>query len=290
MAARVPLDHSGGHTYEDTRMAVAHRIAVNGITLNVVVEGEGPDVLLVHGFPDDHEVWRKQIPVLVAAGYRVIAPDTRGCGQSDMPPRVADYKLPNLVGDLVRVLDALNVRKVRLVAHDWGAVIAWHLCMHHPERVERYAALSVGHPKAYANGPLEQKLKSWYVLAFQLRGTPEWALRAAGWRFFRALTRLPSEWPNWHAKLSRPGRLTAGINYYRANLRLLLLPIDRPKVRVAVMGVYSTGDRYLAEAQMVDTSQYVSGPWRFERIEGVSHWMQLEAPEKVNALLLDFLR
>src|SRR5512139_1273380 len=112
------------------------RMRVNDVELSVLIEGEGPDVLLVHGFPDDHAVWRKQIPALVAAGYRVIAPDTRRCGDSDVPPRVADYRLDVLVSDLLALLDALGIEKVRLVAHDWGAVQGWHFAIRHPERVE----------------------------------------------------------------------------------------------------------------------------------------------------------
>src|SRR5512140_1209322 len=98
----------------------ARRVRVNGLEMNVIIEGEGPDVLLVHGFPDDHAVWRKQIPALVTAGYRVIAPDTRGCGDSEVPPRVKDYRVDRLVSDLVGLLDALRIEKVRLVGHDWG--------------------------------------------------------------------------------------------------------------------------------------------------------------------------
>src|SRR5437773_429597 len=97
----------------------SRRMRVNDVELNVVVQGEGPDVLLVHGFPDDHTVWRNQIPALVDAGYRVIALDTRGCGESEIKPREADYAIDNLVTDLVALLDALGIAKVRLVGHDW---------------------------------------------------------------------------------------------------------------------------------------------------------------------------
>ena len=154
-------------------------IKVNGIRLNLRLEGEGPPVLLVHGFPDSHAVWRRQIPALVAAGFQVIAPDTRGCGDSEISPDVADYRLENLVADLVGLLDHLGVDKVRLVAHDWGAVIAWHLVLAHPERVERYIPLSVGHPACYAHGGLMQKLKGYYALLIQLRGIAERLCRPA---------------------------------------------------------------------------------------------------------------
>lgn len=267
----------------------SRRLLVNGIHLNVVVEGSGPDVMLVHGFPDDHSVWRQQIPALVAAGYRVIAPDTRGCGDSDMPPATRDYAIEKVVADLVGVLDALGVAKVKLVGHDWGAVLCWMLAIGHPERVERYAALSVGHPTAYARAPLEQKLKGYYILLLQLRGLAEWGLRARDWTLFHRLMNFPAGSRHCVEPLRRPGRLRAAINYYRANLGLIL-PKLHPSVPMPVMGVYSSGDNFLCEQQMRVTEKYVDGPWRYERIEGANHWLQLDAPERVNALLLDFLR
>lgn len=266
-----------------------HRLKVNDLTFDVLDEGEGEPVLLIHGFPDDHTVWRKQVPALVAAGYRVIAPDTRGCGESDMALATRDYALPLLIADLIGILDALEINKVRLAGHDWGAVIGWAFAARHPERVHRYAALSVGHAAAYASGSFEQKLKGWYVLMFQFRGLPEWVARAGNWWFLRRFTAQPEEIARWIANHSRPGRLTAGINYYRANFGLLLHP-DTTKVRVPVMGIYGDGDRFLAEVQLRDSAAFVDASFRFERIPGAGHWLQVEAPEQVNKLLIDFFR
>lgn len=264
------------------------RIPINGMTLNVIDVGEGEPVLLVHGFPDTHAVWRKQIPALVKAGYRVIAPDTRGCGESDLPPRVPDYRLSNLIADLRGLLDTLDIDTVRLVGHDWGAVIGWQFVMAHPERVSRYVALSVGHPSAYGSGGLTQKLKGWYVLMFQFRGFPEWLLRTRDWAFFRWFTGVPEEFAQWFRSLSRPGRLTAGINYYRANLGLVL-PRKYPRVQVPVVGLWSEGDRYLTESQMQASAQYCDAGFRYLRVPGAHHWMQLHVPNTVNPLLLDAL-
>lgn len=264
------------------------RIPVNGLLLSVVVAGRGPEVLLVHGFPDCHEVWRKQIPALVAAGYRVIAPDLRGCGDSDAPVDRKAYSIDHLVGDLVRLLDTLGIDKVRLVAHDWGAVIAWHFCIRNPHRVDRYAALSVGHPAVYARSGIEQKLKGWYVLFLQVPWLSEWLLRIGGWWFFRRIVGFDDEAPLWISRLSRRGRLTAAVNYYRANLSMLLAR-DQPRVRVPVMGIWSSGDRFLAESQMQDSRSLVDAPWRYERVDGANHWLQLSAPQRTNALLLDYL-
>lgn len=263
------------------------RLQVNGLTFNVRDEGAGEPVLLVHGFPDDHTVWRKQMPALVAAGYRVIAPDNRGCGESEMARRTGDYALSHLVADLIGILDALEIGKVRLVGHDWGAVIGWVLSVQHPERVERYAALSVGHMAAYAAGPLEQKLKGWYVALFQMRGLAEQLIKARDWTFLRWWARDHSEMAIWLPRLSRPGRLTAWLSYYRANFSQLLRPY-KTKATVPVLGVFSDDDPYLAKAQMIGSAAFVEAPFRYELIEGVGHWMQIDAAEQVNALLVDF--
>lgn len=265
-----------------------HWLQVNDLSFNVLDEGAGEPLLLIHGFPDDHTVWRKQVPALVAAGYRVIAPDTRGCGQSEMAECASDYALPNLVADIAGILDQLGIAKFKLVGHDWGAVIAWHFCFAYPKRVERYAALSVGHPTAYARGPIEQKLKGLYVLLFQLPRFPEWILTRREWKLFRKFTKFPAEADRWITRQSAPGRLTAGINYYRANLGLIS-PRQRPKPTMPVLGLFSDGDDYLAEAQMRDSADHVAGPFRFELVRGANHWLQLDAPETVNRLLIEFL-
>lgn len=265
-----------------------HRFAINGTELEVEIAGEGPPVLLVHGFPDCRDVWREQVPALVEAGFCVIVPDLRGCGDSAVPPRVSDYRLEQLVADLVALLDRLGVDRVRLVAHDWGAVIGWQLCLRHPSRVDRFVALSVGHPNAYASAGLAQRWRGWYVLFFQLRGLAEWVLRLRDWWILRRFAGFDREAPRWIERLSRPGRLTAAINFYRANIALAWKRSWPPSV-VPTLGLWSDGDRFLVERQMRESSRYVEAPWRYERIEGANHWLQLEAAGRVNALLLDYL-
>lgn len=265
------------------------QLRVNGIRMNVVVVGEGPDVLLVHGYPDTHQIWRRQIPALVAAGYRVIAPDTRGCGDTEMSSHRGDYHIDNLVADLVDLLDALAIDKVRLVAHDWGAGISWQLAIDHPERVDRYVALSTGHPMAYRRGGLAQKLKGYYTLVFQLPWFPEWLLSSFNWLGLRRLTGFPEECGQWILQQSRPGRLQAGLNYYRANAGIFIRGYSA-NARVPVLGVWSSGDRFLAEGQMRDSAKYVDGTFRFARIEGANHWLQLSGADKFNPVLLDYLK
>jgi len=265
-------------------------VRVNHMWMNVLVEGEGPPVLLVHGFPDTHAVWRRQMSALVEAGYRVIAPDTRGCGSSEMSLDLADYRVANLVADLIALLDHLGIAKVRLVAHDWGAVIAWQLVLDHPERVEHFIPMSVGHPNAYAHDGLWQKLKGYYVYLMQLRGLAEALCRVGDWLLFRLMTRYPEEFPLWREQLRRPGRLTAGMNYYRANFAQLLFADDQRRTAVPVSALWSSGDLFLTERQMTSSQAYVDGPWRYTRIDGANHWMQLNAAERVTEVLLAYLK
>lgn len=267
-------------------MAFSSRsLQVNGLRFHVVDEGRGAPVLLIHGFPDTHAVWRHQIPALVAAGYRVIAPDVRGHGQTDIPARVADFVLEQQVADMIGILDALDIREpVRLVGHDLGAITAWLLAGRYPQRFARMAALTVGHPSAYATS-VQQILKGWYALMFQLRGVAEFLLRAGDWAAFRRFAAHP-EVEHWIADLSRPGRLRAAMGWYRANL-LSMLGSTFPAVSIPVMGVYATRDIALTEKQMTASQGYVEGPWRYERIKA-SHWLQLDRPEEINRLLLDW--
>ena len=262
---------------------------LRNLRFNVLIEGHGPDVLLVHGFPDSNSVWRHQIPALVDAGFRVIAPDLRGFGETTAPPNRDDYKIDRFVGDLIAILDDLEVAKVRLVGHDWGAAVGWQTCMQHPERIDRYAALAVGHPTAYAHGGIMQKLKAYYVLFFQIPGLSEKAVSAGDWWLWSKMLRYDAELATWKADLSRPGRLTAAINIYRANLGLIL-PKQWPSVTVPVFGIWGEGDVALAERQMITSKDHVTSSWRYERVPRGTHWLQLEAPDRVNALLVDFLR
>lgn len=269
--------------------APLERVAANGIKLAVRDEGSGPPVLLIHGFPDDHTVWDAQVPALVAAGYRVIAPDTRGYGESDLPPAKADYRMETLIADMVALLDAKGIDRAAVIGHDWGAVQAWHLAIAHPERVSRLAALSVGHPGAYARDGWRQKLKGWYVVMFQLPGLAEWLMRLGNWRGMRRLMGGGAEADARVAKLARPGRLTAGINYYRANFARFMLHPEQGRLKMPVLGLFSTGDRYLTTSQMTRSGQWCDAGFHCEVIEKVAHWLQQEAPEWTNQHLLAFL-
>jgi pimeloyl-ACP methyl ester carboxylesterase len=267
------------------------RIEGDGVTLAVRDEGVGDPVLLLHGFPDSSRLWRHQFPALVGAGMRVIAPDLRGFGESDRPERVEDYGVGRSVADMLALLDALGIERTRVVAHDWGAGVGWALAAFAPERVQRLAVLSVGHPNAMRDPTMRAREKAWYQLLFQFDVAEE-LLMAHDWKLLRDWLRGNGDVDSYIADLARPGALTAGLNWYRASLdprRELGPRRPFPSVSVPTMGIWSSGDDYLVEESMVRSGDHVSGLWRYERIEGASHWMQLDAPERVNELLLDFL-
>lgn len=269
---------------QKAQQSLSRITTADGVNIAYSDLGQGEPVLLVHGFPDTMQVWRNQMDDLLAAGYRVIRLDTRGCGQSDAPSVVKSYDLALLVSDLCALLDHLSLDKVKLVGHDWGAAIGWAFCLAHPERVERYVAVSVGHPAAYAGAGWRQMLKSWYAGFFQLRGVAEWMVKSFDWWMLRTFSGNSAEFDTWRAELSRPGRLSAGMNYYRANALTMLFG-KWGKVNVPVHGIWSRGDLFLTEAQMTGSAKHVNGPWSYTALPG-NHWVQLDEPALFNTELL----
>jgi pimeloyl-ACP methyl ester carboxylesterase len=268
------------------------------VRLKVVTCGQGPPVLLLHGFPDSWRLWYAQITALAGSGYRVIAPDLRGHGESDRPTAVDAYRIPVLMADIRNVLSRFGVERTAVVGHDWGAALAWSFARRNPDMVEKLSVLSVGHPGANQAAGLRQRQLSWYMLWFLHEGVAEAVLPADDWRGFR-------DWA-WNgaargsdplmdrqlAELSRPGALTAALNLYRANIRpenyfSTAIPA-MPDVSCPVLGVWSTGDPFLTEEQMSRSAAYVGGPWRYEVLPG-GHWIPVQAAERLNVLLLDFL-
>ena len=255
-------------------------------------EGQGQPVLLVHGFPDSSRLWRNQIAALTAAGMRAIAPDMRGFGESDRPASVEDYAFAHGVADMLAVLDALGIERAHIVGHDFGAVLAWVLAANFPDRVDRVVVMSVGHPATGRLRTMADRESAWYQLLFQFPDTAETLLQRDDWKLFREWLRDDGDVEHYLTDLARPGALTAGLNWYRANLAPSLELQPRPPlpaIAAPTLGVWSSGDNYLLEHRMIRSGEYVAGPWRYERIEDASHWLQLDAPERINALLLEWL-
>jgi epoxide hydrolase 4 len=271
---------------------------VNGVRLHRVEAGAGPPVVLLHGFPEFWWGWRRQLPALAQAGFRAVAPDLRGYNFSEKPSGIAAYRAEALAADVAALIRALGVERAHLVGHDWGGVVAWYVAMLHPERVDRLVVMNAPHPAAFRRalrrGP--QALRSWYAAFFQLPSLPEAALRAGR---FRLLGRVfaagagrrgvftEEEIARYREAAARPGALTAMLNYYRAAVRFPRPPTRR--ILHPALLVWGERDRALG----VELTRGLE-PWvphlRVERLPEAGHWVQHEAPERVNALLTGFLK
>ena len=266
------------------------RIDVDGVGIEYEAVGEGRPVVLLHGFPDSGRLWRHQVPALADAGFRVIVPDLRGYGRSDKPEQVDAYSMMLLAGDVMAMMSDAGVDRAHVVGHDWGAGLAWAMASLAPGSVDHLVVMSVGNPVTFLR-TLEQRQKSWYMLLFQFPGIAERWLTEDNWANFRSWAGHPDA-DQVIAELEETGSLTPGLNYYRANVgpeSWVGPPLELPPVQAPAMGLWSTGDIALTEVQMTDSAKNMAGSWRYERLDGPGHWMQLEAPDQVNALLLDFL-
>ena len=282
---------------------MVHRwVDVHGLHLHCVEAGTGPLVVLLHGFPEFWYAWRHQIPALAAAGYRVVAPDLPGYNTSDKPPRVRDYRPRVLVQDVADLIVALGADSAAVAGHDWGGALAWLLAMQHPERVERLVVLNAPHPIRFLKGlrSPRQLRRSWYMLAFQLPWLPERLLATRDFQALRlALRRQPTQpgaftaqdIDRYVAAAAQPGAMRAAINYYRAAFRAnplaqahSLRPVDTP-----TLIIWGDQDRYLGRELAEPDPAWVPDV-RVERITEASHWVQADAPERVNQLMLDFLQ
>ena len=273
---------------------------LDDVRLHYVEEGEGPLVVLLHGFPEFWYSWHRQIPALAAAGFRVVAPDMRGYNLSSKPPAVRDYASEKLAADVRDLVYERGERSARLAGHDWGGQVAWLTAMAHPEVVERLAILNLPHPRRLLHGWLDprQLLRSWYMFFFQLPWLPERALHARRWQALRrgfehearpgafdadAIDRYIDAW-------SQPGAATAMLNYYRAALRQTPWRAEaamRP-VQARTLVIWGQRDRHLRHQLAEPRHADVPNLERVVRLPDASHWVQNDAPDQVSRLLAEF--
>ena len=272
-------------------------IHVNGVRLHCVVEGEGPLVLLLHGFPETSRAWRKQIPAL-AERFKIVAPDLRGYGASDKPRGVSAYRTSVLADDIVGLIHAFDAERAHVVGHDWGGGVAWTLATLHPEVVERLAVLNCPHPAVMQQALRSnwaQIRKSWYIFAFQLPWLPEWAFTRNGAKALKDALRRSARRPDTFSEadldefaraFSAPGAATAAINYYRAAARSR---VPSGKIKAPTLLIWGVDDFALGiELTRGMDGLFEQGP-RIEYLPRTSHWVMEERPEIVNRLLLEFL-
>jgi pimeloyl-ACP methyl ester carboxylesterase len=284
-------------------LSVTHRFAdVGGPKLHFVEKGEGPVVLLLHGFPEMWWSWRYQIDPLAHAGYRVVVPDLRGYNESD---KDGPYDLDTLAQDVRALVAFLGVERVLLVGHDWGGALAWHVAATMPSIVDKLAVLNCPHPaqmqRALARGDLQQLRRSWYMFFFQLPILPERMItRERG----RALCRMyramaidranfsDEELAPFAENVLRPGAASAMIGWYRAAFSTAVRAgrkgLRYPVIAAPTMLVWAKDDKALGYDSLVPGTERFVTDLRIEPIERCGHFVNAERPERVNELLLEF--
>ncbi len=280
---------------------VSHRyVQLDEVRLHVAEAGEGPLVVMLHGFPEYWYSWRFQIPVLVRQGFRVVAPDMRGYNLSDKPTSVRAYRVERLAADVAQLIEALGESQAAVVGHDWGGMVAWWFAMRHPDRLSRLSVLNCPHPEHHLAMMRDrtQVKKSRYVLFFQLPLWPERQLLAnEGAQIRRTFRHDPErEGAFSEADIDRyvqalsGGGAKAAVHYYRALLRRnpfklheAVRAVDKP-----VQVIWGLRDRHIG-VEYARPSVALAPDLRFDTIDDASHWVQVDRPAKVNARLKEFL-
>jgi pimeloyl-ACP methyl ester carboxylesterase len=270
---------------------------VGDMKLHYVEAGEGPLVVLLHGFPEFWFSWRLQIAPLAAAGFRVVAPDMRGYNLSSRPDGVDAYGVDKLAGDIRGLIRELGSQSAMLVGHDWGGTVAWATAMYHPDVVDRLAILNAAHPRRLNDGLRHpnQLRRLWYFFFFQLPALPDRIVRADRFRFFRRYQRdaqppyTPEETERYVESWSQPGAPSAMINYYRAAVRQSKqVQADLKPISAPTLVIWGQRDRYLGPDLAEPDRDDVPGLDRVERLSNASHWVHHDEHERVTQLLTDF--
>jgi epoxide hydrolase 4 len=270
---------------------------IGDVELHYVEAGEGPLVVLLHGFPEFWYGWREQIAPLVTAGFRVVAPDLRGYNLSSKPDGYTAYTADKLAGDIRGLIHELGAESAMVIGHDWGGSVAWTLAMNHPEVVDRLVILNAAHPRRLNEGlrTPRQLLRSWYFFAFQPAKLPERRARRRHWRFFKRFLRdarppyTAEELERYVEAWSQPGAATAMIDYYRAAVRLSSKQGELRPISAPTLVIWGEGDRYLGPRLAEPHHEDVPNLDRVERLPNASHWVHHDEAERVNELLVEFL-
>jgi pimeloyl-ACP methyl ester carboxylesterase len=254
---------------------------------------DGRLVLLLHGFPQTSWSWRHQLEALGDAGYRAVAPDQRGYSTGARPEGIEHYRSIHLVADVIAIADFLGGHRFDLVGHDWGGAIAWQVAGRYGDRLRTLTVVSTPHPMAFGSalrsGESDQASRSSYMEFFRQPDVPEQTFLAdegAGLRqLFAASGLAEDECEEYVRVLKEPGAMTCALNWYRA----ARIEEGMGSVTTPTLYVWSTNDVALGREAAEATAQHVEGPYRFEVLEGVSHWIPEEAASDLNRLLLEHL-
>ncbi len=274
-------------------------VAANGIRFHLRTQGDGPLVLLLHGFPQSSYAWRHLIPQLAAHGYRVVAPDLRGYGETSRPKRIRDYRISTLGDDVAALIAALGEPKAHLIGHDWGGAVAWETAFAHPEVVDRLVVINCPPAQALVRAwrtSLRQLRLSWYIFFFALPYLPERFLtrRHGGVlaRFFEGGSFSADDLEIYRAAICRPGAASAALAYYRAASRTVLSDGRRlhdKTVASPTLVIWGEQDPALGKELTLHLDRYVRGPLRIEYLRDAGHWVVEQFPDRVADLLTNFL-
>ncbi|UJB70356.1 alpha/beta hydrolase [Acaryochloris sp. 'Moss Beach'] len=274
-------------------------ITTNQVRLHYVTQGEGPLMLMLHGFPEFWYSWHHQIPVF-AQDYKVVALDMRGYNESEKPQDVSAYCMSELIKDVQGVIQGLGYDQCILVAHDWGGAIAWQFAYAHPEMLQKLIIMNLPHPakfqEALRSNP-QQMMRSWYIGFFQMPMLPELMFQANDYRAIasmfaeRATNKSafsPEDLEAYKDAAAKRGALTAMINYYRSNLDMLLQPKDWGILDVPTLLLWGEDDFALGKELTYGTKDHVRN-LELHYLSQCSHWIQQEQPELVNQYMRTFL-
>jgi pimeloyl-ACP methyl ester carboxylesterase len=271
-----------------------------GVGLHVVMGGEGPLVVLLHGFPEHWISWQHQIRALVDAGFSVAAPDLRGYNLSDRPPARDAYHLRFLVEDVAAVIRGAGHVRAHVVGHDWGGIIAWTFAGVHRDLLDKLVVMNAPHMRLFVETVRRvprQLLRSWYALFFRLPLLPELALAMGNYHAVRRLfkrgparrdTFSDEDVDRYVDAFRAPGALTAALNYYRANAGTGARLAASARVDAETLVIWGEKDPALV-VDLLNGLERVAPRVRVYRLPDVSHWVQNEAPDEVNRVLIAFL-
>lgn len=273
-----------------------HMVQANGLRFRTLVDGPpaGELAILLHGFPEGAESWTGQIDALAKAGVLAVAPDMRGYGLTDAPGSVDDYAMVHLVADVAALIKAFGKDGAHVAGHDWGALVGWFFAGRHPQMTKSLTALSVGHPATVAEAARQdedQSRRSEYIRLFVIEGKAERVLSDDEHRRIREMfgDKVGPAGEHFIRSMSRPGRLTAALNYYRANLgdpRLWWSLANELHVTAPTVLLWGDQDMALGRWQAEHTKDRMTGEFRLDVLEGAGHWLQFERPDEVSRSLI----
>ncbi len=280
---------SGHHNYINT----------NGVKLHYVTQGKGSLMLMLHGFPEFWYSWRHQIPEF-AKYFQVVAVDLRGYNHSDKPKKRSAYVMDELVKDIEGIIKGLGYEKCILVGHDWGGAIAWNFAYTHPQMLEKLIVLNIPHPGKLAQGlgTFRQLLRSWYIFFFQLPFLPELFLQAGNYRMiektFKGTAIDKSSFTEEDIRafkdaVSKPGALTAMLNYYRNIFNHKMLRKNCDIINIPTLMIWGENDTFFGKELTYETQRYVTN-LQIKYVPNCSHWVQEEKPELANQYIREFLQ